>query len=70
MVSSLDILDKFADRWNWKIIIDCYSLSDHFNMDFLNKYIDYIPLGLLQKSLLWYHLKEEEYTILKQQILS
>ena len=54
---------------DWSEIIDRYSFYDAYNIEFLRKYEDYIPVSALQKSYLWGKLVEAETKRLKMQIL-
>lgn len=67
-ISNIELLDKFIDKWVWEDIINNYSLKDYFNIDFLEKYIEYIPKTSLRKSGLWDYLIDSEAEKIKQQI--
>ena len=49
------LLEKYADRWDWEQIIDHCSdeLYEDRGIDFYEKYKDYIPASKLQNTRLW-----------------
>ena len=53
-----ELLDRFADCWNWEEIIDRYE-DNLYNSDFLHRYRDWIPASKLQNSRLWQELVEQ-----------
>ena len=50
---SYDLLDKYADRWDWEQIINAWQDEDIFSIDFLHRYLKYIPTEGLYASSLW-----------------
>lgn len=70
VISDIELIDIFIDKWDWKEIIYNYSLKDHFNKEFLIKYIDYIPFRPLENSALWNAIIGQEKQKLIQEINS
>ena len=50
---SYDLLDKYADRWDWGKIINAWQDEDIFSIEFLHRYMMYIPMEGLYASTLW-----------------
>lgn len=68
VISNVELLDKFIDRWDWGEIINSHYLTRHFNKEFLNKYIDHIPMINIKKTTLWRTLLVEEVKRIEHQI--
>ena len=50
---SIEMIDRFVEKWDWNALIDNHELDNLFNEDFLNKYNQYIPESTLLSSRLW-----------------
>lgn len=61
-----EILDQFADYWDWGAIINNSMLD--MNIDFFNRYKDYIPITTFQDSRLWDKIVEDRKYKLAQEI--
>ena len=55
---SNELIDKFIDQWDWNELIDRYSVDYIYSFEFLEKYLDKIPVDKLQNSRLWGKLVE------------
>lgn len=53
-------IEKYKDLLDWKEVINNYGYGDLFNMEFLQKYIDYIPAEELDNSLLMREIVDKE----------
>ncbi|MCK9340905.1 hypothetical protein [Petrimonas mucosa] len=69
-ISTIELLDKFLDYWDWNEIIDNRYLTEYYNKEFLEKYINYIPMSSLQQSMLWRYLISEESDKIKKGMLT
>ena len=65
-----ELLEKFADYWNWEEIIDRYSnnLFDEKGIDFYERYKDRIPAAKLQSSRLWNEIVSQQVKQLTAEI--
>ena len=50
---SYELLDKYADKWDWGQIINAWQDEDLFSIEFLYRYMKYIPIDGLYASTLW-----------------
>ena len=50
-----DLLDKYADLWDWEEIIDNYrnNVFEGYAIEFYERYREHIPVAKVQKSYLW-----------------
>ena len=50
-----ELLEKYADYWDWEVIIDSYrhSIYEKYAIEFYEKFKDYIPVSKLQNTNLW-----------------
>ena len=50
-----DLLDKYADLWDWEEIIDNYrnNVFESYAIEFYERYREHIPVAKVQKSYLW-----------------
>lgn len=55
VVLSYDLLDKYADFWDWEEIIDCYrnQIFEGKGIEFYERYKERIPAAKVQNSQLW-----------------
>ena len=56
-----DLLEKYADMWDWERIIDSYGhdIYDKNAIEFYEKFKDYIPVFKLQNTCLWRNIVEQ-----------
>ena len=56
VILSFDLLDKFADFWDWEEIIDRPSekIFEENGMEFYERYKERIPANIIPYSCLWY----------------
>ncbi len=67
-----DLIDKYIDRWDWDRLINrgwYSSESELYSIDFLNRYVKYIPMEDFEKSNLWDAIVEEEENAIKKAIM-
>ena len=67
-----DLIDKYIDRWDWNRLINrgWYSSENElYSIDFLNRYVKYIPMEDFEKSNLWDSIVEEEEKAIKKAIM-
>ena len=67
---TIEIIDRFVDKWDWEALIDNRDMEDLFNEGFLEKYKQYIPAAELQSSVLWRKLVEVREKEIIAEILS
>ncbi len=67
---SQELLEKYADSWDWEEIIDKYNnnIFDNEGIDFYERYKDHIPAAKLQDSILWSDIVEQRVRQLKAEI--
>jgi len=67
---SHELLEKYADSWDWEEIINRYynSFFDNKGIDFYERYKDRIPAAKLQDSRLWCEIVEQRVSQLKAEI--
>ena len=65
-----ELLEKYADRWDWEQIIDSYgqSVYDRRAIEFYEKFKDYIPVSKLQNTYLWRNIVEQRAKQLAEEI--
>ena len=67
-----DLIDKYSDRWDWNRLINRGWYNDGcdlYSIDFLNRYVQYIPMEDFEKSNLWDSIVEEEEKAIKKAIM-
>ena len=59
---SYDLLDKYADLWDWEEIIDryCNNFYEGHAIEFYERYKDHIPAAKVQNSRLWYEIVSQQ----------
>lgn len=65
-----ELLEQFADRWDWGEIIDCYGRDEMYGAAFYEKFEERIPVSALQSSCLWDKMLEDEKKQLKIRMYS
>lgn len=70
-----DTIDRFIDKWNWAELIDHRNwggadlgASHLYSYEFLERYASRIPANALEKSQLWFTIKEQRKKELHRQI--
>ena len=76
---SYELIDKYIDRWDWARLIDHCHYHYHnnrgeikgkvLNMEFFNRYQQYIPAEALENSQLWNRLVDEEEEAIKRELI-
>lgn len=68
---SYELIDKFLDKWKWEKLINNYSAGKNipFCKEFLNRYIDHIPILKLLNSHLWDCIINEQTENIRRKIL-
>lgn len=70
---SHDLIDKYIDRWDWAQLIDYYHYEkikgQGLNMEFFNRYQQYIPAEALENSQLWNGMVDEEEETIKKELI-
>jgi hypothetical protein len=67
-----DLIDKYIDRWDWDRLINRGWYNNEcelYSIDFLNRYVKYIPMEDFEKSNLWDFIVEEEEKAIKKAIM-
>ena len=59
---SYDLLDKYADLWDWEEIIDRYynNFFEGHGIEFYERYKEHIPAAKVQNSRLWYEIVSQQ----------
>ena len=59
---SYDLLDKYADLWDWGEIIDryCNNFYEGQGIEFYERYKEHIPAAKVQNSRLWYEIISQQ----------
>ena len=65
--TNIELIDRFADRWDWRELIDRHR-DDLLNREFFERYKTYIPASELQHSRLWHNLVDERKLQLAREI--
>ena len=63
------MLDKFADKWDWKRIINRWRSEELYTPDFLERYKEFIPVEEFKSSYLWDALVERRFDELVEEIM-
>ena len=67
-----ELLEKYADLWDWNEIIRIWrnSIYEDKGIDFYDKFQEYIPASKLQNSALWNEMVEQQMNSLIRDIIS
>ncbi len=65
-----DLLEKYADKWDWERIIDSYGrdIYDKNAIEFYEKFKDFIPVFKLQNTCLWRAIVEQRSKQIAEEI--
>lgn len=64
-------IDRFVDKWDWSVLIDCWHREDCYTKEFFDRYRSHIPLTLfLDNSRLLNELVDKEAERIKKELTS
>lgn len=73
---SYELIDKHIDRWDWNQLTNNYhrhcihgGRRNVLNMDFFERYQQYIPIEDLERSALWSNMVDEEEEAIKKELI-
>ena len=73
---SYELIDNHIDRWDWNQLTNNYhrhcihgGLRNVLNMDFFERYQQYIPIEDLERSALWSNMVDEEEEAIKKELI-